>query len=376
MHSLAIHPALWQLLRLQAWGKVRKLRANFASPRRQVLSLLAVILAIVWLGNAVASMIYRDAYDPAAFERWMSRSLLLYFCWHLIHVAYTRPIAAIEWSPSEQTFLCGGPFSRRELLTYRLLGIFSATLPKAGLVAFVLSPDLPMIGTGFLGLVLGLAFLEYLRLMLQTVACGISTRAYSIFRTAVFTGTVVLVGYGLLHAVSLMQLDGHNHWAFLGEWFGAIGALNDTWPGQLIEAPFRVLANVIVARGISTTLLANLGAGLLLLATAGHCAIRLDAIFYGKIREIEILASADEYQSPSEKIRARWPRITRLGGVGTVAWRQLHYARQHWGSLGVALGVPALYYSSRFDLTGEVLTGADYRLIREVWGDYRTSLRH
>src|SRR5688572_2927644 len=174
MQSLAVHPALWQLLRLQARGKIRRLLANFSSPRRQLLSLLALLLAVVWLGNAVASMLLRESYDPIAFERWMSRSLLLYFFWHLVRVAYHRPEVAQEWSPSEQTFLCGGPFSRRELLTYRLMGIFSATLPKASLVAFVLWPDLPMIGTGFIGLLLGLVFLEYLRLILETQVCGMT----------------------------------------------------------------------------------------------------------------------------------------------------------------------------------------------------------
>ena len=342
MHSLAIHPALWRLLRFQALGKVRKLRANFTSPRRQLLSFLAVILAIVWLGNAVASMIYRDAYDPLAFERWMSRSLLLYFAWHLIHVAYSRPIAAIEWSPSEQTFLCGGPFSRRELLTYRLLGILSATLPKAGLVAFVLSPDLPMVWTGFCGLLLGLVFLEYLRLILQTFACGISARSYLALRVSVFSAVVAVVGYGLLSAVSQMQLDGRNHWAFLSEWFGGMGALNDSTIGQLIEAPFRVFANVIMARDHSTALLASLSGALLLVIAAAHFSIRVDALFYNKIREVEILASAEEDTGRSEKPAFGWPRIIRLGGMGTIAWRQLHFARRHWGSLGVGLGVPAL----------------------------------
>lgn len=342
MQSLAIHPALWRLLRFQAVGKVRKLRANFTSPRRQILSFLALLLAVVWLGNAVASMMLREAYEPAAFERWMSRSLLLYFCWHLIHVAYSRPDAALEWSPSEQTFLCGGPFSRRELLTYRLLGIFSATLPKAGLVTFVLWPDLPRIWTGFWGLLLGLVFLEYLRLMLQTFACGISARGYSALRMAVFGGVIAIMGHGLLHAVSLMQLDGRNHWAFLSEWFGAIAALNDSWFGQLAEAPFRVFANVIMAPGISTALWANLGGTLLLVITAAHCSIRWDALFYNKIQEIEILASSEEGAGRMAKSTSGWPRIFRLGGVGTIVWRQLHYSRQHWGSLSVGLGVSAL----------------------------------
>lgn len=342
MQSLAIHPALWQLLRFQARGKARKLLANFSSPRRQLLSFLAVLLAIVWLGNAVASMLLRDSYDPVAFERWMSRSLLLYFFWHLVRVAYTRPETAQEWSLSEQTFLCGGPFSRRELLTYRLMGIFSATLPKASLVAFVLWPDLPSIGTGFLGLLLGLVFLEYLRLILETLVCGMSGRQFLMYRVAVFGSLIAIVGYGLGHAVSVVTLDGKNHWRFLSEWFGTIGALNDSPIGQLLEAPFRVFANVIMAQGISWALVGHFGGGFALVMAAAHFSIRWDAVSFAKTQEAEFLSSSEERSDRRGGLSFGWPRIFRLGGMGTVAWRQWHFARRHWGSLSVGLGVPAI----------------------------------
>lgn len=340
MQSLAIHPALWQLLRFQTVGKLRRLRASFASPRRQILSFLAVALAVVWLGNAVAGVLLRDAYEPAVFQRWMSRSLLLYFAWHLIRVAYSRPDAALEWSPSEEVWLCGGPFSRRELFTYRLLGIFSATLPKAALVTFVLFPDLPMVWSGFCGLFLGLVFIEYLRLMLETLACGMSNRHYLGLRVLVFGSVMAIVGSGFWHAVALMELDGENHWWFLGEWASAMGAVNDTWFGQLLEAPFRVFANVIVAEELSTAFFAALGGtGLMVLAVA-HFAIRLDAVFHEKSRETEL--GHKETETAKESAPSRWPRILRLKGAGPIAWRQLHYARQHWTTLSVGLGVPAL----------------------------------
>lgn len=340
MQSLAIHPALWQLLRFQTFGKLRRLRASFASPRRQFLSFLAVILAIVWLGNAVAGVLLREAYDPAIFQRWMSRSLLLYFLWHVIRVAYARPEAAVEWSPSEEVWLCGGPFSRKELFTYRLMGVFSATLPKAALVTFVLFPDLPLIWSGFCGLLLGLVFLEYLRLMLETLACGLSNRYYAGFRVLVFGSVIAIVGSGFWHAVSLMRLDGENHWRFLREWASAMGAINETWFGQICEAPFRVFANVIVAEGLSTAFVAALGGTVLMVLAAAHFAIRLDCVFYKKSREAEFGNTRTD--ATHDSAASQWPRIFRLGGAGPIAWRQLHFARKHWTSLSVGLGVPAL----------------------------------
>ncbi len=342
MQSLAIHPALWQLFRFEALGKVRKLRASFSSPRRQVLSLIAVLLTVVWLGNAVASVLLRDAYDPATFGRWMSRSLLLYFFWHLIRVAYSRPEAALEWSAAEETLLCGGPFSRRELLTYRLMGIFSATLPKTLLVAFVLYPDLPMVWSGFFGLLLGLVFLEYVRLILETLACAMSERQYLLFRAGVFGALAALAGYGLGEAVSRVELRPGNHWPFLREWAAALGAVNNSSFGQLIEAPFRLIAHVITAGELSAGFLADLGGAMFVVAATAHAAVRLDGVFYRRSQDKE-LAHTDRERIPQTKTASpSWPRIFRWGGAGTVAWRQLNFAKRHWTTLSLGLGFPAL----------------------------------
>ncbi len=342
MQSLAIHPALWQLLRFHALGKIRKLRASFSSPRRQVLSLMAVLLTVVWLGNAVASVLLRDAYEPAVFGRWMSRCLLLYFCWHLIRVAYSRPESAVEWSAAEETFLCGGPFSRRELLTYRLMGIFSATLPKALLVTFVMLPDLPMVWSGFCGLLLGLVFLEYVRLILETLATGISARQYLLLRASVFGGLAALMGYGLIQAVSLVELKAGNHWPFLQEWAQALGNVNDAAAGQMIEAPFRLIAYVVTAEQVSTEFLAHLGGAVLLISATAHAAVRLDGVFYRRTQDAELAHSGELKDETSANVPASWPRIIRLHGAGTVAWRQLDFAKRHWGTLSVGLGFPAL----------------------------------
>jgi hypothetical protein len=46
------------------------------------------------------------------------------------------------------------------------------------------------------------------------------------------------------------------------------------------------------------------------------------------------------------------------------AWRA--YAR-----VKPSLGVPALYYATHLDLTGEALEASDYALLRETWAAYR-----
>jgi glycosidase len=39
-----------------------------------------------------------------------------------------------------------------------------------------------------------------------------------------------------------------------------------------------------------------------------------------------------------------------------------------------SLGIPALYYTSHIDMTGEPLTEEDYALLRSTWADYRAAI--
>jgi hypothetical protein len=47
---------------------------------------------------------------------------------------------------------------------------------------------------------------------------------------------------------------------------------------------------------------------------------------------------------------------------------------RRYAAAKAALGVPALYYTDRLDLSGEPLTDEDAAVIRETWAAYRTSL--
>jgi hypothetical protein len=44
-----------------------------------------------------------------------------------------------------------------------------------------------------------------------------------------------------------------------------------------------------------------------------------------------------------------------------------------WTALQPQLGVPALYYATHVDLTGEPFDAADYELIRRTWAEYRNA---
>ena len=173
------------------------------------------------------------------------------------------------------------------------------------------------------------------------LVCAMPRGAFLVYRVCVFGSLIAVVGYGLAHAVSVVELDGRNHWQFLSEWAGTIGALIDSAIGQLLEAPFKVFANVIMSQGVSWGLWGPLGGALALVLSAAHFSIRLDALSFTKTQETEFLTSKEERSERSLHRSSGWPRVLRCGGLGTVAWRQWHFARRHWGSISVGLGVPA-----------------------------------
>jgi hypothetical protein len=164
------------------------MRSAFSTPRRTLLSLLVLVLAIVWTGQTVASMLLRDPYAPDVFRRWVAVPLFAWFLWHVVRVAWKRPESAIEWSDEEAALIVGGPFSVREQLAYRFVVILTATLPKALLTIFVLLPDLSWCSP--IGLILALVGLELFRMVMDIGTCCLSNTAYRRYRVTV----VLMIG--------------------------------------------------------------------------------------------------------------------------------------------------------------------------------------
>ncbi len=160
-----MNPAIVTLLKSHFASRMRRVARGFSSPRRILLSIMVLVLACVWIGQTVASMLFRESFNPDSFHQWVALPLMMYFGWHIVRVAWNRPEESIEWSPEEDALIVGGPFTRLEVLLYRFAVIFTATVPKALLTTVVLWPDLTW--SGPIGLVLSLVLLELFRLVID-----------------------------------------------------------------------------------------------------------------------------------------------------------------------------------------------------------------
>jgi hypothetical protein len=343
-----LHPALRQLLVFQGRARLRRMTGAFATPRRALLSTLALVLASIWLSNAILSVIYREPYDPPTLRRWLPLVPLLYVAWHLLKTAWRRPDEAFEWTPSERELICGGPFTLRDQVVYRVAVLLTATLLKAVCATLLLLPDLTIAWAGFVGILLGLAFADLIRMCIDVAAAGIGQRAYDMLRGAIAAGATALVISAVL-ATPDVSAAGHEPAGIAGSlsWLMAFlrgaGRLLDTPLGQLAQAPFQVFAELVVAGSLSPQLVVNacmaaaLTAGLIPIAVMLHQRLgRLDPRFdqVGRMVSPQI--------TPDPLPAGLLDHIPSLHGIGPIAWRQLVGVHQHAGALLLALTAPAI----------------------------------
>ncbi len=352
MHSFTPHPAVLQLLRFQASARLSRTLQRFRGRRRLVLSILAALLAIVWLGQVSAGLLLRAPADPEKLAIWIPMGLLAYAIWHLLKTACRTPIEPFEWTPAEQELLGGAPLRRYDLVMYRLIAIAIAAVAKAACFSVVMLPDLQIWLAGFAGMLLALLFVDLIRMAIEIVAYGMSRREFVRFRIAVLGFAAVCVALTL---VTVLPFDDA---ATEGELptalaialriFNTLLDLRGTGLGSLVEAPFDVFANVILAPAYSMVFLANLVLAGVLATTLSGTVVWLDRRFQQRRVAAERnvfsqlrLIGTDARETGHVAARPVGVPL-RLQGAGSLAWRQALGAVHYRTSLCVAMIVPGV----------------------------------
>ncbi len=348
-----LHPALRRLLRAQASAKWRRLTRAFSCRRRFYLSILAVVLAAVWLGNVALSVLFREPTEPTRFARLVPVGFLVYGLWHLIKASFKRPEEAIEWTSAEREWLCAGPFTRRDLVLYRLAGIANATWIKAACFAILMLPDLSSPWAGFVGALLALLFLDLLRLAIEITAFSLDARSYHRWRLA----AAILVS-GALVSTLVIAFSAPDDWrstttplslSLMMHVLSSSASLLDTLVGQALLLPFELFAQLIVSPSQDASWGLMLSVCLGLVIAMGSLVLYLDRFFERTVRareQREYPLQAFAANEPADAVGAgspispNRPRIWWLRGAGPIMWRQLRGAYKQRSSLAVAMALP------------------------------------
>lgn len=344
-----IHPALLQLAKMRMRGRLRSMVASFTQPRKLFVSILGTILAAVWLSNVIASILLRENYNPEVMRLWITLMLTLYAGWHFVRVSWQRPESSIEWSETEKNNLLPSPFTREELVQYRLVTVLGATTLKAGIGATLLLPDLPLPWLGFIALWFALAFVELIRLNSDTLAAGLGSSAFRLFR-----GTVVLVVASLGVSFSYIALTMIQSTSLVSQvpivfqfgvnLFSVVKSSIQSPVGAWISAPFGLFVDIMMSAQLTAHVLLMTVAGFSIIVVAIWTLLWLDRWSQRAItfREKQTNCIQQELESKADLSNRHLPKRIVMACGGAVVWRQCVGAYRYGTGVLLALVPPAI----------------------------------
>ncbi len=315
-----MHPALWKLLRLRYRANVRRALGGLKTVRGAITFFCGAMMLFLMLGSNVVVLLSSPREPHPELLRTMVPVFLLAFT--LLSLNSSSKLQAIHFWPAEVDFLFAGPFTRRELLYYKLAGnvvgaLFLAAIFSTWTTRFAVSWWFVIVG-----LFLAVIFVQLLQIAFVLVAQTLAERGVSLSRKVV----LLTLGVLLIAAVwsGLAARDGNRMQDYAE-------AMRQSWAGFLLLIPFDAYGRVIAAEqlfpdfALWTSLAVAINGALLLMI------IRLDADYLEaavagsqaiyqrmqRMRSGNFKFSADE-----GAVTRRLPKFPRLAGVGTIARRQ------------------------------------------------------
>lgn len=313
--------ALLMLLYLKFRGAIRRALRVQGNPKRLILLVVGLVALSLWLGPAIF-LAAASKNQPSDFIEVFGPLLLAAFT--LFSILAASGDSAIAFQPAEVDMLFPGPFTRRQLLGYKLLNGMVASLLGAVVFTVFFRRHAHSWSAVFVGMVLTLWFVQFLGTALALIKQLIGEMAYTRVRR-VLLGAVV-IGASVAAAMGLQQQSFEN----LPQLARQIG---DSPAGDILLAPFRVYTSIIA----SPTLEAGarwVGIGVAIDALLAFVVLRLDTNYIeASIRASERHAerirrarSGNMFAAPNgsgKSMRSR--RLTGLpwlGGAAPIVWRQ------------------------------------------------------
>ena len=348
------HQAVKKLVASQSRARFVRLLERMKSKRRLGLTALAVVLAAIWLGQAILGVMFRATAPAGKLMVWIPLSLGTYCIWNFLKAAGQKPVEPFEWTESEREWLLSAPLPRQEAIAFRFSSITRAALIKSLIFGFVMIPDLRIIPLGFLGILAALIFIDLVRMLVESIAWGLNKFELLLFRTLVFGAATIVVGRALLVAFFSIPLTGAEgsvaSFGFLMQFINELISQAETWYGKLLLLPFSQIASVIVAHSITIAVVAKLVVFAATIMMLSKSLLYVDRLFSKRHIQIERqqLATATRKTDESlthNKSRKSKPAVSKpwgLKGIGGLAWRQWLGAWEIRGTLAVSLLIPAL----------------------------------
>jgi hypothetical protein len=338
---------LWILLLLQAKALGRRVTRGARSVKGGLFLLVGILVFGLWLWPSILTATAMPRTDPDAVRAVAPVALLAATLLTVLSAGGER---AIVFTPAEVVFLFPGPFTRRQVLLYRILKSSAGATFSAIILSVVFLRHASSWLAAVLAMVLGMLFLQYLGIVLLLAAQTIGERAHTWGRRIIVLAIVLAV------AVPVLPL----FWrGMAGGGVVALAKLVRASPvGRVVLLPVEPFGYLLTARRLFPDLVMWAAVVVAIDAALLWVIFWLDADFLESaaarsavVQEKIARARKMGIGAPVARGTVKFspPMLPRLGGVGPVMWRQVTAAVR--GSKGLlfvlilvaAVAGPAVY---------------------------------
>jgi hypothetical protein len=332
--------ALWTLIWLNFRAVLRKTFRQLRTVRGFLFFIVGLSVAFMWIGP---SLFLNLRLHPQTSSTVMTTAPAMILMVSVLNLLSSAGERAVTFTPAEVDFLFPGPFTRRQLLIYKLTrtgvaGLFSSVVFGAILGRFGGTFFCRMIGVWLL-----FQFLQLLAMIVALVQTIVGEQIVSTGRRW------LLIGFGIVLALTAAQFFRTHHdlnWEFVSQ-------VSQTPTGVIILTPFRIFAEALLAPKFFYEGLhhATEAAGIDLIMAA--IVVSLDANYL----ETAATASAKRYDrlarvrrsglggtAKATSARFKISMLPWLGGAGPIIWRQMTTAMRTARSLLTVLIVMAVIF--------------------------------
>jgi len=319
--------ALLMWLRIQGWA--RRIGKSAKTTRGKIFFAIGIGMLGLWLMGVIVG----QRVENRSKKTTSTDTVPLVMFAATVFICLSSGGKQLSFTPAEIDFLFPGPFTRKQLLLYRLSAAALGSLITSFLFAFWQGQYASSFLAAFIALYALLLFATLVSTLVSLVrrAVGDPHSAQAI-RVG---GWVLVLGCAagiidVLRAVMTLENPLSRR---------ALHLAQNTISGQVILVPFNVLTCVFTAQQVWPDLLLWAGTTLGMILLLLLLVLRLDAYFIESSLDTSRQVAAKIAQvkrgnlftrTSSGSVTRTLPMLPRLGGVGVIGWRQLTNAMRNF----------------------------------------------
>ena len=348
-----MHRALWLLCWLRFVGWVRRIGRRLRTVKGALLTLFVGILLSLWFVLLVATALMQphgERLGRPELARTYGPMALLAYC--VLLLALPSNERMIAFTPAEVNLLFPAPFSRRQLLAYKIVVMALKSIAGTLILAVLFMQYAHHFLAAYIGVMLTGMFVQLVMMTLALVAATVGALAYRRGRRWLLALVVAAVAIAAVFLRGKFQGD-RSGWILL------IPELSQSPVIWVILAPFRWFVDVFTAERLWPDLVVSSALGLSVDVALVVAIMALDAQYletaaaaservYARLEKLRRGGLASQWGSAGRP-RFSLPSFPWWGGAGPIAWRQMLAAVRSLKSLvlflvivGAIVGWPLL----------------------------------